>query len=45
MTDTAALAEMGAGALALAGFLVWARRAAAPLVDLRLFRSWKFAWG
>ena len=44
-TDTAALAEMGAGALALAGFLLWARRAAAPLVDLRLFRSWKFAWG
>jgi MFS transporter, DHA2 family, multidrug resistance protein len=45
VTDTSALAEMGAGALALAGFLVWARRAAAPLVDLRLFRSWKFAWG
>jgi predicted MFS family arabinose efflux permease len=45
VTDTAALAEMGAGALALAGFVLWASRAASPLVDLRLFRSWKFAWG
>jgi MFS transporter, DHA2 family, multidrug resistance protein len=45
VADTSALAEMGAGALALAGFLVWARRAATPLVDLSLFRSWKFAWG
>jgi MFS transporter, DHA2 family, multidrug resistance protein len=45
VTDTAALAEMGAGAFALVGFLIWASRVAAPLVDLRLFRSWKFAWG
>jgi MFS transporter, DHA2 family, multidrug resistance protein len=33
------------GALALAGFVLWERRVAAPLVDLTLFRSRAFAWG
>jgi MFS transporter, DHA2 family, multidrug resistance protein len=43
--DTPALAEMLAGALALTGFVVWERLVAAPLVDLRLFRSRAFVWG
>jgi MFS transporter, DHA2 family, multidrug resistance protein len=44
-SDSVALAEMVGGALALAAFVVWERRAAAPLVDLRLFRARPFAWG
>jgi MFS transporter, DHA2 family, multidrug resistance protein len=44
-SNDAALAEMIAGVLALAGFVLWERRVAAPLVDLRLFRSRAFAWG
>jgi MFS transporter, DHA2 family, multidrug resistance protein len=44
-TDSAALAEMVGGALALAAFVLWQRRVAAPLVDLRLFRSRAFTWG
>jgi MFS family permease len=43
--DSTALAEMLAGALALTGFVLWERLVAAPLVDLRLFRSRAFAWG
>jgi MFS transporter, DHA2 family, multidrug resistance protein len=44
-SNAAALAEMVAGALALASFVLWESRVAAPLVDLRLFRSREFAWG
>jgi MFS transporter, DHA2 family, multidrug resistance protein len=44
-TDSAALAEMVGGALALAAFVLWQRRVAAPLVDLRLFRARAFTWG
>jgi MFS transporter, DHA2 family, multidrug resistance protein len=44
-SDGAALAEMGGGILALAAFVLWERRAAAPLVDLRLFRERAFTWG
>ena len=40
-----ALAEMFAGVLALAGFVLSERRVAAPLVDLRLFHSRAFTWG
>jgi MFS transporter, DHA2 family, multidrug resistance protein len=43
--DSAALAEMLGGALALAAFVLWERRVKAPLVDLRLFRSRAFTWG
>jgi EmrB/QacA subfamily drug resistance transporter len=44
-SDTAALVEMVGGTLALAAFVVWERRVAAPLVDLRLFRARAFTWG
>src|SRR4029453_19156699 len=44
-SERAALAEMLAGLLALVAFVFWERRVAAPLVDLRLFRAHKFAWG
>jgi MFS transporter, DHA2 family, multidrug resistance protein len=44
-SDGAALAEMLGGALALAAFVLWELRVAAPLVDLRLFRSRAFTWG
>jgi MFS transporter, DHA2 family, multidrug resistance protein len=44
-SNSVALAEMLGGALALAAFVLWERRVAAPLVDLRLFRSRDFAWG
>jgi DHA2 family multidrug resistance protein-like MFS transporter len=41
--DGPALVEMLGGALALAGFVLWERRVAAPLVDLSLFRSRAFS--
>jgi MFS transporter, DHA2 family, multidrug resistance protein len=44
-SNRVALAEMVGGALALAAFVVWQRRVAAPLVDLRLFRARAFTWG
>src|SRR4029450_10294074 len=44
-TDPAAVAEMVGGGLALVVFALWERRVAAPLVDLRLFRSRPFTWG
>jgi MFS transporter, DHA2 family, multidrug resistance protein len=44
-SDSVALAEMLGGILAFAAFLLWERRVAAPLVDLRLFRARAFAWG
>ena len=44
-TDPAALGVIGAGALTLVAFVLWERRVAEPLVDLRLFRSAGFTWG
>jgi EmrB/QacA subfamily drug resistance transporter len=44
-SDGRALAEVIGGALALTAFVLWERRVAAPLVDLRLFRSRAFTWG
>jgi MFS transporter, DHA2 family, multidrug resistance protein len=44
-SDIAALAEIVGGILALAAFVLWERRVAAPLVDLRLFRARAFTWG
>ena len=43
--DRSALAELLAGALALAGLVVWERRVDAPLIDPSLFRLPGFAWG
>jgi predicted MFS family arabinose efflux permease len=43
--DSAALAEILGGVLGLAAFVLWEQRVAAPLVDLRLFRSSDFTWG
>src|SRR5262245_25178909 len=40
-----AATEMVVGMLALVAFVFWERRAAAPLVDLRLFGSRAFRWG
>ena len=49
-SNAAALAAMAAGAVLLAGFVVWERRltrrqAVQPLVELSLFRSAGFTWG
>jgi MFS transporter, DHA2 family, multidrug resistance protein len=44
-SDGAAVAEIVGGTLALAAFVLWERRVAAPLVDLRLFRARAFTWG
>jgi EmrB/QacA subfamily drug resistance transporter len=44
-SNGAALAQMIGGIVALAAFVLWERRAAAPLVDLRLFRARAFTWG
>jgi MFS transporter, DHA2 family, multidrug resistance protein len=44
-SDGPALAEIVGGTLALAAFVLWERRVAAPLVDLRLFRARAFTWG
>jgi DHA2 family multidrug resistance protein-like MFS transporter len=44
-SDCAALVKVLGGALALTAFVLWERRIAAPLVDLRLFRSRAFTWG
>jgi MFS transporter, DHA2 family, multidrug resistance protein len=44
-SDSVALAEMVGGTLGLAAFVLWERRVAAPLVDLRLFRVSAFTWG
>src|SRR5262245_18721355 len=43
--DRAAIAEMIAGCVVLAAFLIWETRVLHPLVDLRLFRSREFTWG
>jgi DHA2 family multidrug resistance protein-like MFS transporter len=44
-SNGAALAEVFGGALALVAFVLWERHVAAPLVDMRLFRSRAFTWG
>jgi EmrB/QacA subfamily drug resistance transporter len=48
--NSAALATLSAGAVAMAGFVAWQRRvtnreSGQPLVDLSLFRSASFTWG
>ena len=43
-TDLRSLATIAAGVVLLAGFVLWQRRAAAPLLDLDLFRSRAFTW-
>jgi len=43
--DAGAIAEMLAGAVVLAGFVLRERRTAEPLLDLDLFRSAGFTWG
>ena len=43
--DSTALAESVGGGIALAAFVLWERRVAAPFVDLRLFRARAFTWG
>jgi EmrB/QacA subfamily drug resistance transporter len=42
-TSTGVLAALAGGAVLLAGFLAWERRAAAPMLPLRLFRSRSFS--
>jgi len=42
-TSSTVLASIGAGALALIGFVAWERRAAAPMLPLRFFRSRAFS--
>ena len=44
-TDPRSLITIVAGVAALVAFAFWQRRAAAPLVDLELFRSRGFTWG
>jgi MFS transporter, DHA2 family, multidrug resistance protein len=44
-SDARSLFTAGAGVALLAIFVWWQRRAPAPLVDLRLFRSRGFTWG
>jgi EmrB/QacA subfamily drug resistance transporter len=49
-SDGTAVATMSAGAVVLAGFVLWERHVARhengqPLVDLKLFRSASFSWG
>jgi len=44
-TDARSLVTAAAGTVLLAGFVLWQRRAAAPLIDLTLFRSAAFTWG
>ena len=44
-SDARSLLTMAAGAVLLAAFVLWQRRAASPLVDLALFRSRAFTWG
>jgi MFS transporter, DHA2 family, multidrug resistance protein len=44
-TDPRSLITIVAGVAILIGFVLWQRRAAAPLVDLELFRSRGFTWG
>src|SRR6266705_2020660 len=49
-SDASAIATISAGAVLIAGFVLWERRVARrpngqPLVDLTLFRSASFTWG
>jgi len=49
-SDASGIATMSAGAVLIAGFVLWERRVARrpngqPLVDLTLFRSASFTWG
>jgi EmrB/QacA subfamily drug resistance transporter len=44
-SDAVVSVAIAAGLVILAAFVLWQRRAAAPLVDLSLFRSRGFLWG
>jgi MFS transporter, DHA2 family, multidrug resistance protein len=44
-TDPRSLITIVAGVATLIGFVFWQRKAAAPLIDLQLFRSRGFTWG
>jgi EmrB/QacA subfamily drug resistance transporter len=44
-TDARVLIGLGAGVALLAAFALVERRAKAPMIDLRLFRKARFAWG
>ena len=44
-SDATALATIAAGAVVLAMFVWWQRRASSPLIDLGLFSSRGFTWG
>ncbi|WP_327007855.1 DHA2 family efflux MFS transporter permease subunit [Dactylosporangium sp. NBC_01737] len=44
-TDALVLATLGLGAALLVAFVLVERRRAAPMIDLRLFRRPRFAWG
>jgi EmrB/QacA subfamily drug resistance transporter len=44
-TDTLVLSSVGLGAVLLTAFVLVERRRAAPMIDLRLFRRSRFAWG
>jgi EmrB/QacA subfamily drug resistance transporter len=44
-SDTTALATIAVGAVLLAAFVLWQRRAGSPLIDLKLFSSRGFTWG
>ncbi|MEV6925912.1 MFS transporter [Dactylosporangium sp. NPDC051485] len=44
-TDARVLASLAAGALLLLAFALVERRLAQPMIDLRLFRRPRFAWG
>ncbi|CNF24456.1 drug resistance transporter%2C EmrB/QacA subfamily [Mycobacterium tuberculosis] len=43
-TDPLVAAVFAAAALLLAGFVLWERRAAAPMLDMALFRDRTFTW-
>ncbi|BCJ48740.1 MFS transporter [Actinoplanes sp. NBRC 14428] len=44
-SDPRSLVTVAAGVAVMAAFVLWQRRAQAPLVDLALFRSRAFTWG
>src|SRR5713226_575412 len=44
-TDTQVVVPIIGGVVLLAAFAAWQLRAAAPLIDLKLFQNARFAWG
>src|SRR2546428_13247979 len=43
-TDAQVFGPIAAGAVLVAGFVVWQLRARFPLIDLKLFKSARFSW-